>query len=46
LIDINTGYILSSSYVRTDIDDEILGLEGENNSSDKKIPPSRPFLVL
>ena len=46
LIDINTGYILSSSYVRTDIDDEILGLEGENNSRDNKTPPSRPFLVL
>ena len=28
LIDINTGNILSSSYERTDIDDEILGLEG------------------
>jgi hypothetical protein len=47
LIDINTGYILSSSYARTDIDDEILGLEGENNLNDKKkTPPSRPFLVL
>lgn len=47
LIDINTGYILSSSYARTDIDDEILGLEGDNEGDDaKKAPPSRPFLVL
>ena len=47
LIDINTGYILSSSYARTDIDDEILGLEGNSEGgSTKKAPPSRPFLVL
>ncbi|MDZ7817953.1 MAG: FlgO family outer membrane protein [Aliarcobacter sp.] len=46
MIDINTGYILSSSYARTDIDDEILGLEGENDPNRKKTPPSRPFLVL
>jgi hypothetical protein len=46
MIDINTGYILSSSYARTDIDDEILGLEGETDASRKKTPPSRPFLVL
>ena len=46
MIDINTGYILSSSYARTDIDDEILGLEGEIDPNRKKTPPSRPFLVL
>ena len=47
LIDINTGYILSSSYARTDIDDEILGLEGNSEGgSTKKAPASRPFLVL
>jgi hypothetical protein len=47
LIDINTGYILSSSYARTDIDDEILGLEGDNEGENaKKTRPSRPFLVL
>lgn len=45
MIDINTGYILSSSYERTDIDDEILGLEGLN-SPKKKTPSVRPFLVL
>lgn len=43
LIDIQTGNILSSSYARTDIDEEILGLEG---TLDKKNPPRRPFLVL
>ena len=44
LIDIQTGNILSSSHERTDLDDEILNLEG---SSDKKsLPPQRPFLVL
>ena len=46
MIDINTGYILSSSYARTDIDDEILGLEGENDPNRKKTPAFRPFLVL
>lgn len=45
LIDIRTGYILSSSYERTDIDDEILGLE-RNITSEKITPPSRPYLVL
>lgn len=45
LIDIRTGYILSSSYERTDIDDEILGLE-RNINSEKITPPSRPYLVL
>jgi len=47
LIDIQTGNILSSSYGRTDIDDEILGLEGTLDSN-KKVTPSvqRPFLVL
>jgi hypothetical protein len=45
LIDIRTGYILSSSYERTDIDDEILGLE-RNSNSEKITPPSRPYLVL
>ena len=43
LIDLQTGNILTSSYERTDIDDEILDLEG---SYDKKTPPQRPFLVL
>ena len=43
LIDIQTGYILSSSYERTNIDEEILGLEGD---VDKIIPPYRPYLVL
>ena len=47
LIDINTGNILSSSYERTDIDDEILGLEGNREGQiPKKTPPPRPFLVL
>lgn len=45
LIDVNTGNILSSSYEKTQIDDEILELEG-NSSGDKKVPQSRPFLVL
>ncbi len=44
LIDVNTGNILSSSYGRTNIDDEILGLEG---SLERKTSPStRPHLVL
>ncbi len=44
LIDIHTGNILSSSYERTDLDDEILNLEG---TFDKKaLPPQKPFLVL
>jgi TolB-like protein len=47
LIDINTGNILSSSYERTDIDDEILGLEGNNGGqSPTKARTSRPVLVL
>lgn len=46
LIDINTGNILSSSYEKTQIDEEILELEGNNSTSDKKAPASRPFLVL
>ena len=47
LIDVNTGYILSSSFTRTDIDDEILGLEGESDLSiQKRNAPVRPFLVL
>lgn len=47
LIDINTGNILSSSYERTDIDDEILGLEGNSEGqSTKKARTPRPFLVL
>ncbi len=44
LIDVKTGNILSSSYGRTDIDDEILGLEG--NLDRKTIPVVRPHLVL
>ena len=43
LIDVNTGNILASSYGRTDIDDEILGLEG---SLERKTPTLRPHLVL
>ena len=46
LIDINTGNILSSSYEKTQIDEEILELEGNNSAIDKKAPASRPFLVL
>lgn len=47
LIDINNGNILSSSYVRTDIDDEILGLEGDSEVTiQKRNAPVRPFLVL
>jgi hypothetical protein len=50
LIDIRTGNILSSSYERTDIDSEILDLEGEkqNLSDDKKQPSGsyRPHVVL
>ena len=46
LIDINTGNILSSSYEKTQIDAEILELEGNNSANDKKAPASRPFLVL
>ncbi|WP_198304611.1 FlgO family outer membrane protein [Arcobacter vandammei] len=44
LIDVNTGNILSSSYGRTNIDDEILGLEG--NLERKTTPSTRPHLVL
>lgn len=50
LIDIRNGNILSSSYERTDIDAEILDLEGEkqNISDDKKQPSAnyRPHVVL
>ncbi len=55
LIDIQTGNILSSSYERTDIDNEILGLEGVKLQSEqqqkeeqekKKTPVSRPHVVL
>ncbi|WP_121628204.1 FlgO family outer membrane protein [Poseidonibacter antarcticus] len=42
LIDIRTGYILASSYERTDIDEEILQLEGSADSSSI----SRPHIVL
>ncbi len=48
LIDIRTGNILSSSYERTDIDDEILDLEGEP-TGEKKQPSSnnyRPHIIL
>lgn len=44
LIDIQTGNILSSSYGRTDIDEEILGLEGTLDK--KSLPPQRPYLFL
>lgn len=53
LIDIQNGNILSSSYERTDIDDEILNLEGvadpkTNNGTAPTQQNSflRPFLVL
>ena len=58
LIDIRNGNILSSSYERTEIDDEILGLEGEKLQSEKQqleenkqenkkqTPVSRPHVVL
>lgn len=44
LIDVNSGNILSSSYGRTAIDDEILGLEGL--LKEEPLPPVRPHLVL
>ena len=44
LIDVNSGNILSSSYGRTAIDDEILGLEGLLKEA--PLPPVRPHLVL
>ena len=52
LIDIRNGNILSSSYERTDIDDEILSLEGtqeKSAESEKKKasePAYRPHVVL
>ena len=52
LIDIRNGNILSSSYERTDIDDEILSLEGERLQSEKQqenkkpTPSYRPHVVL
>ena len=54
LIDIRNGNILSSSYERTDIDDEILSLEGSQGSSIKTDeekrkepePTYRPHVVL
>jgi hypothetical protein len=52
LIDIRNGNILSSSYERTDIDDEILSLEGTQEKSvesEKKKasePAYRPHVVL
>ena len=52
LIDIRNGNILSSSYERTDIDDEILSLEGTQEKSaegEKKKasePVYRPHVVL
>lgn len=52
LIDIRNGNILSSSYERTDIDDEILSLEGtqeKSPESEKKKasePAYRPHVVL
>jgi TolB-like protein len=42
LIDIRSGNILSSSYERTDIDKEILQLEGQ----DELNPVLRPNVVL
>ncbi len=58
LIDIRNGNILSSSYERTEIDDEILGLEGEKLQSERQLseenklenkkstPVLRPHVVL
>ncbi len=42
LIDIRTGNILSSSYERTDVDKEIMQLEGQDNYN----PVLRPNVVL
>lgn len=44
LIDVRTGNILASSYERTNIDDEILGLEGSLER--KTTPILKPHLVL
>ena len=52
LIDIRNGNILSSSYERTDIDDEILDLEGEKqqlpdeNKKQQSTTNVRPHIVL
>ena len=53
LVDIRTGNILSSSYERTEIDDEILGLEGERLQSERlqdenkrQTSTPRPHVVL
>lgn len=43
LIDIHTGNILSSSFGRTDIDDEIINLEG-NYSFERKDRPVEPIV--
>ncbi len=43
LIDIHTGNILSSSFGRTDIDDEIINLEG-NYSFERKDRPTEPIV--
>lgn len=43
LIDINSGNILTSSFSRTDIDDEIVNLEG-NYSIDRKDKPKDPVI--
>ena len=44
LIDINPGNILSSSYERTDIDEEILQLEGQTDNEGRRT--LRPRVVL
>lgn len=53
LVDIRNGNILSSSYERTEIDDEILGLEGERLQSERlqddnkrQTSTPRPHVVL
>lgn len=43
LIDINSGNILTSSFSRTDIDDEIINLEG-NYSIEEKDKPKEPII--
>ncbi len=46
LIDIRTGYILSSSYERTDVDSEIFELETSNQPTSTKEEVRVPHMVL
>ena len=47
LIDINSGNILSSSFARTDLDSEILDLEGISQNRDMEFRNSirRPMVL-